>query len=64
MIEVVKNRSELKSVKDIYIILGFANIYRNFIKKFSKIITLLILILKTTEKLIYLRASTSKMKIP
>ena len=48
-IEVVKNWSEPKLVRDIQVFLDFANFHWRFIKNFSRITTLLILMLKTTR---------------
>ncbi len=47
-IEAVKAWAEPKSVRDIQVLLGFANFYRRFIKGFSKIATPLTSMLKTT----------------
>ena len=47
-IEVVRNWSEPKSVRDIQVIIGFANFYQRFIRGFSKIAARLTSILKTT----------------
>ena len=49
-IEVVKDWSEPKSVRNIQIFLGFANFYRQFIQSFSRIAASLPSILKTTNK--------------
>ena len=49
MIEVVKNWSEPKFIRDIQVFLDFANFYIGFIKSFGKIAELLILILKITN---------------
>ena len=48
-IEVVKDWPEPKSVCDIQVFLDFANFYWQFIQGFSKIVALLISILKTTR---------------
>ena len=47
-IKVVKNWPEPKSVRDIQVFLGFANFYQRFIQGFSRIVTPLTSILKTT----------------
>ena len=47
-IEVVKDWPEPKSVRNIQVFLGFANFYGQFIKGFSKIAALLILMLEMT----------------
>ncbi len=49
-IKTVKSWLDLKLAKDIQVFLGFANFYKKFIKNFSKIATLLILIFWTTGK--------------
>ena len=48
-IEAVKAWSELKSISDIQIFLGFANFYRRFIQKFGKIAAPLTSMLETTS---------------
>ena len=48
-IEVVKTRPELKSVRDIQVFIGLANIYRRFIRDFSRIAAPLTSTLKTTS---------------
>ena len=47
-IEVVREQSEPKSIRDIQVFLGFANFYRRFIQGFSKIAAPLTSMLKTT----------------
>ena len=49
-IEAVRDGPEPQSVKNIYVFLGFANFYKRFIRNFSKIVTLLTLMLQTTNK--------------
>lgn len=49
-IKIVKNWSELKSVRDIQIFLDFANFYKRFIRNFNKIAASLTIILRTTNK--------------
>lgn len=44
----VKTWLKLKLVKNIQVILSFANFYEKFIKRFSKIATLFTLMLETT----------------
>lgn len=46
-IEVIRDWPKLKSIKDIQLSIGFANFYWRFIQCFSKIATLLTLMLKT-----------------
>ena len=46
-IEVIKNWPEPQSIKDIQVFLGFANLYRRFIKNFDRIAALLTSILQT-----------------
>ena len=46
--KIVKNWPEPKSVQDIWVFLGFANFYQQFIQNFNRIIVLLTLILKVT----------------
>lgn len=48
-IKVIKYWLEPKSVSDIQVFLSFANFYGRFIKNFSSIARLLILILETTK---------------
>ena len=48
-IEAVKSWSELKSVQDIQVFIGFANFYQRFIQGFSKIATPLTSMLKTSS---------------
>ena len=48
-IEIVKTWPEPQSVKEIQVFLGFANFYRRFIKRFSKIAAQLTFMLKTTS---------------
>ena len=48
-IEAVKNWPEPTSVRDIQVFIGFTSFYQHFIQNFSKIATLLIFLLKTTE---------------
>ena len=48
-IEAVRNWSELKSIQDIQVFIGFANFYQQFIQEFSRILVPLISILKMTE---------------
>ena len=47
-IEAIKASAEPKSVRDIQVLLRFANFYRRFIKGFSKIAAPLTYMLKTT----------------
>ena len=47
-IDTIKKWPKLKSVQDIQVFIGFANFYWRFIFGFSKIVALLIIILKTT----------------
>ena len=49
-IEVVKDWSELKSVEDIQVFLGFANFYWRFIQGFNRIATSLTSMLKTSNE--------------
>ncbi len=49
MIEVVKTWLEFLSVKDILMFLGFANFYRRFIRKFSRIVAPLTSMLRTID---------------
>ena len=56
-IEVVKKYSELKSVRDIQVFLGFVNFYQQFIQDFSKIAAPLMSILKTIMLLQVLTAN-------
>ena len=48
-IEVVRNWPKPKSVRDIQVLLGFANFYQRFIQRFSKIAGPLTSMLKTTR---------------
>ena len=48
-IETVKNWLEPKSVRDIQVFIGFANLYRCFIQGFSRVAALLTSMLKTTR---------------
>lgn len=48
-IKVVQNRLELKSVYEIKMFIGFANIYQYFIKHSSKIAILLLFLIKITS---------------
>ena len=50
-IKVVKDWPEPKSVPNIQVFLGFANFYCRFNQGFSKIVALLILLIKTTGSL-------------
>ena len=50
-IKEVKNGPELMSVRDIQLFIDFANFYQHFIRDFSRIIILLIFLLKTTKLL-------------
>ena len=59
-IEAVKTWYESKSIKDIQVFLGFANFYRRFIQKFSKIASPLTLMLKTTTSSLTDARRTSK----
>ena len=45
-IEIIKNWPKRKLIKDIQVFIGFINFYQQFIKTFSNIITLLILMFK------------------
>ena len=47
--EVVKNWPKPKSVTDIQVFIGFANFYWQFIRSFSRIAALLILMFKMTR---------------
>ncbi len=49
-IEVVRDWPVPQSVRDIQVFLGFANIYRRFIKNFSRLAALLTSIIQTTDK--------------
>ncbi len=49
-IEIVRDWPESQSVRDIQVFLGFANLYRRFIRNFSRIAALLTLILQTTTE--------------
>ena len=59
-IEVVKDWPEPKSVRDIQIFLGFANFYWQFIQGFSRIVALLISMLKITNKSAFSRNNGSR----
>ena len=48
-IDAVKKYPESESVRDIQIFIGFTNFYRRFIKGFSRIAVLLIVMLKKTK---------------
>ena len=59
-IKAVKAWPEPQSIWDIQVFLSFANFYKQFIKDFNKIATLLILILKTTAPSISARPAYIK----
>ncbi len=47
-IEVIRDKPEPPSVRNIQVFLSFANFYKKFIKNFTRIATPLILMLRTT----------------
>ena len=59
-IKVVKNWTELTSVRDIQVFIGFANFYQRFIQGFSRIAAPFTSILKTTGSFDNLAPKVSK----
>lgn len=57
-IEFVNIRPEPRSVRDIQIFLGFANVYKKFVRNISRIAASLISMLQITSKLTGLETGT------